>query len=108
MLQSKKQRRSRAAKKPSGFQCPFCGNYTRKADEYYSSLTTILAMRLIDFLKTIKEECCFNSVLDCIYEIFGPVNPTIRRELQKVGYLEKYDHRFGIQLVWRDQNLKEK
>jgi hypothetical protein len=91
-----KNRRSRpAAKKHSGFQCPFCGNWTSNVDEYYSSLTTILSMRFINLLQSANDECCFNQVLDCIYAVFGFENSVIRNNLEIAGYLPKFEERFG-------------
>lgn len=107
MLQPKKRRRSRPAKKPSGFQCSFCGCYTSKSDEYYSSLTTILINRFIELLNSNNGQTYFDGVMDSIHAVFGTKNPVIRSHLELVGYLEKYEQRFGIQLTWEDQNIKE-
>jgi len=95
MTQPKKQLRNRAAKTPSGFQCPFCGSYTRKADEYYSSLTTILINRFINLLNSNNEKNYFNGVMDCIFNVFGITNSAIKKALKVAGYLEEYERRFG-------------
>ncbi len=76
------------------FQCPFCGSWKSRIDEYYSSLTIRLSMRLVDLLESAEDECCFNQVLDCIYAVFGFENSAIRRKLEILGYLRTYEERF--------------
>lgn len=90
------QKARREASRTSGFQYPFCGNYTSNPYKYYSSLTTILTIRFIDLLNSSDGEGYFEGVLDSIYKVFGPWNPVVRHELQKAGYLEVFDQRFGI------------
>lgn len=81
-----------------GFQCPFCGNWTTNPNKYYSSLTIILSIRFIKLLNSSNgnAEGYFEGVLDSIYKVFGPWNPVITRELEKAGFHEAFDKRFGI------------
>lgn len=80
-----------------GFQCPFCGNYTTNADEYYSGLTTIIINRFIGLLNSNNEQSYSDGVMDCIYKAFGLKNLTVRNALKEAGYIEKFDQRFNIE-----------
>ena len=84
----------KAVSKKGGFQCAFCGNYTNGADEYYSSMAKILAMRFIKLLKSSKGQNYFDGVMDCIYEVFGGENPVMRKALRSAGYLETFEQQF--------------
>lgn len=90
----KKQRRRSTAKEPTGFQCPFCGNYTSDAWEYYSSLTRIISIRLTGLLQSNNGQNYSDGVMDCIYKVFGTRNIAVRRALAAVGYLEKFEKRY--------------
>jgi len=92
-------RRKSSAKQPYGFQCPLCGNWTTNPYKYYSSLTIILTMRFIELLNSSNgnAEGYFEGVLDSFYKVFGPRNPVVRHELEKAGYLEKFDQRFRLE-----------
>lgn len=93
----KKLRRRSAAKEPTGFQCPFCGNYTSDANEYYSSLTQIISMRLTGLLQSNNGQDYSDGVMDCIYKVFGTRNMAVRRALAAAGYLEKFEQRYEIE-----------
>ena len=82
--------------KKGGFRCPFCGNYTSNAEKYYSSLTIILTTRLTDLLKSKTRPCCTESVMDCIQKVFGTKNLVVRKVLNDIGCLEKFDQQFSV------------
>jgi hypothetical protein len=88
-----KKRKRKASKEPSGFQCSFCGGFTTNPQEYYSRLTTILAMRLMELLKSSKDPTYLEAVLDSIHAVFGVENRVIRKELSKAGFLDVLDKR---------------
>ena len=94
--EEKKKKVKKSIKEKGGFCCPFCGNYTNNAEEYYSSLATILTVRFIELLKSNLGQSYFEGIMDCIYGVFGPENSTVRQELRSAGYLEQYDKRHGI------------
>jgi hypothetical protein len=75
------------------FRCPFCGGTTNRVKEYHSSLTIILSSRLINRLKANNEGSYSEGVMDCICDVFGTVNPVIRKKLALESYLEKYGKR---------------
>ena len=77
------------------FQCPFCGSWAKKSEEYYSSLTTILISRFLKLLSSHDGDTHSNGVLDCIYAVFGNENPSVRKALTSAGYLEKFQERFS-------------
>lgn len=83
--------------KKGGFQCPFCGSWTQNAEEYYSSLTILIINRFIDLLNSNNGEGHFSGVIDCIYKVFGTKNQTVRRALEKEGYLEEFDQRHNVE-----------
>lgn len=91
----KKRHKKQATRQPSGFQCPFCGNYTDNAEIYHSSLITIVTMRFLFLLRSKSKQCCFESVMEGLHAWFGTKNPAVREELKKEGYLEKFDQRFN-------------
>jgi len=93
----KKLRRRTTAKDPTGFQCPFCGNYATDAREYYSSLTQIISMRLTGLLQSNNGQDYSDGVMDCIYKVFGTKNMAVRRVLAAAGYLEKFEQRYEIE-----------
>jgi hypothetical protein len=93
--EEKKRKVKRPIKEKGGFCCPFCGNYTNNAEEYYSSLETILTIRFLDLLKSSNGQGYFEGVMDCIYAVFGLENSTVRQELRSAGYLEQFDQRHG-------------
>lgn len=79
---------SYGAKTPIGFQCPLCGNYTRNAREYYSSLNKTLAMRFINLLKSQngqKELSHFDGVIDALGAINGCNHEIVEDVLAKEG-----------------------
>jgi hypothetical protein len=75
------------------YQCPFCGRPVSKINECYSSLTAILSSRFVNRLKSNNDGTYAEGVLDCICDVFGTENPTIRKKLALEGYLGKYDKR---------------
>lgn len=87
--------KTRASRNPTGFPCPFCGKYTRKPEEYYSSLTIILINRFIKLLNSNTGQTYFDGVMDCIFNVFGITNLAIKKALKVAGYLEEYEKRFG-------------
>jgi len=93
--QPKKKRTRQVAKKHTGFQCSFCGNYTSGINEYYSSLTAILLTRFINLLQSNNGQSYFEGVIDCIHAVFGNHNPMMRRALKLEGYLDAFKQRHG-------------
>ncbi len=93
--QSKKKRIRLVAKKHTGFQCSFCGNYTTDINEYYSSLTEVLLTRFIKLLKSNSGQSYFEGVMDCIHAVFGNHNPVMRKALKFGGYLDPFKQRHG-------------
>ncbi len=93
--QLKKRRCRLVAKKHTGFQCSFCGNYTTDINEHYSSLTDILLTRFIKLLKSNGGQSYFEGVIDCIHAVFGRDNPSMRRVLKLEGYLDAFEQRHG-------------
>lgn len=83
--------------KKGGFQWAFCGNYTDGVDEYYSSLTKIIAMRFIELLNSSNEQNYFNGVMDCIHAVFRGKNPVMREALRLAGYLEIFEKRYDVE-----------
>jgi len=92
--EDRKIRPTKAISTKSGFQCSFCGSYTNNAEEYYSSLTTIIINRFVDLLNSHNGKTYFDGVLDCIFKVFGTRNSKIRNALRAAGYLEKFEHRY--------------
>ena len=105
-LKQKKQRIRSSVKKHSGFQCPFCGNYTRDAKEYYSSLATILALRFISLLNSHNEQGYFDGVMDCIHAVFGGYDSGVRKALEATGYLDTFVQRHGKMDEGSEHKLK--
>jgi len=93
--QPKKKRTRLVAKKHTGFQCSFCGNYTTDINEYYSSLTEVLLTRFIKLLKSNSGQSYFEGVIDCIHAVFGRDNPSMRTTLKLDGYLDALEQRHG-------------
>ncbi len=93
--QPKKKRTRLVAKKHTGFQCSFCGNYTTGINEYYSSLTDILLTKFIKLLKSNSGQSYFEGVMDCIHAVFGRDNPSMRTTLKLEGYLDAFEQRHG-------------
>ncbi len=93
--QPKKKRTRLAAKKHTGFQCSFCGNYTTGINEYYSSLTVVLLTRFMKLLKSNSGQSYFEGVIDCIHAVFGRDNPSMRTKLKLEGYLDAFEQRHG-------------
>jgi transcription elongation factor Elf1 len=93
--QQKKKRTRLVAKKHTGFQCSFCGNYTTDINEYYSSLTNILLTRFINLLKSDNGESYFEGVIDCIHAVFGNHNPVMRKALKLEGQIDAFEQRHG-------------
>ena len=93
--QPKKKRARLLAKKHTGFQCSFCGNYTTGINEYYSSLTKVLLTRFIKLLESNNGQSYFEGVMDCIHAVFGRDNPSMRTTLKLDGYLDVFEQRHG-------------
>jgi len=76
------------ARTPLGFQCPFCGNYIRKPEEYYLALNKTLAMRFIDLLKSQNGQnglSHFEGVIDSLGAVYGCNNGIVEDVLAKEG-----------------------
>lgn len=84
------------ANQRSGFPCPFCGGNVSYKTEYHSSLATILIGRFVDLLNSNNGPDYSCAVMDCVFKVFGPVNPIMRKEMESAGYLEKYDREFNF------------
>lgn len=98
VLEDEQERKSlKPSSKKGGFQCPFCGNWKQNAEEYYSSLTILIINRFIDLLNSNNGEGYFSAVMDCIYKVFGTKNQTVRRALEKEGYLEEFEQRHNVE-----------
>ena len=81
-------REGRPGKPLLGFQCPFCGNYIRKPEEYYSALNKTLAMRFIDLLKSQNGQkglSHFDGVIDSLVAIYGCNNEIVEDIIAKEG-----------------------
>jgi len=89
-----KKRERKAAMEQSGFQCSFCGGFSTKPKQYYSSLTTILSMRFTGLLEANTGETYADGVLDCINAVFGVANIQVRTELDDAGLLQAFEERF--------------
>lgn len=84
----------KSVSKKGSFPCPFCGNLTSGSDKHYSTMTKTIAMRFINLLKSKDEQSDFNTVMDCIHEVFGRGNPVMREALRLAEYLEKFEKRY--------------
>ncbi len=74
------------AKTSLGFQCSFCGSYTRGVEEYYSALNKTLAMRFIGLLKSQNGQgglSHFDGVIDSMGAIYGHNNEIVESVLAK-------------------------
>jgi len=89
----KPKKRKSTARDHSGFQCPFCGNWTTGIEAYYSSLTNNLIHRFVNLIDSDHEGGYFEGVMDCIFQVFRSENLAVRKVLAKAGYLERYDQR---------------
>jgi hypothetical protein len=94
----------------SGYQCSFCGGKVSNPNHYYSSLTTILSMRLTGLLKANKSNTYTDGILDCINAVFGVSNEQARMALKAAGYLQSFEDRFRdkINEIGKDKEGKEK
>lgn len=104
--QPKKKRTRLAAKKHTGFQCSFCGNYTTDINEYCSSLTEVLLIRFIKLLKSYSGQNYSDAVIDCIHTVFGNHNPVMRKALKLGGYLDPFEQRHGKMDEGSEHKLK--
>ncbi len=102
----KKKRTRLVAKKHTGLQCSFCGNYTTDINEYYSSLTDILLTRFINLLDSNNGQNYSDAVIDCIHAVFGRDNPSVRRALKLDGCLEAFKQRHGKMDEGSEHKLK--
>ena len=102
----KKSRTRFVAKKRTGFQCSFCGNYTSGINEYYSSLTNILLTRFLDLLKSNNGQNYYEGVIDCTHAVFGNHNPIMRKALKLEGYLDAFEQRHGKMDEGSEHKLK--
>jgi len=93
--QPKKKRTRLAAKKHTGFQCSFCGNYTTDINEHYSSLSKVMLTRFIKLINRNNGQSYFEGVMDCIHAVFGRDNPSMRTTLKLEGYLDAFEQRHG-------------
>ena len=78
----------------AGFRCSFCGSWTMSPEAYYQNLTVILSGRFVALLEENKDSFGFEPVMNCIKAVFGTRNKRMRAELEKAGYLEKFDDLF--------------
>jgi len=83
-------------KKRGEFRCSFCGSWTMNPEAYYQSLAVILSGRFISLLNENKDRAGFEAVMNCIKAVFGTRNKRMRPELEKAGYLEKFDDLFKV------------
>lgn len=81
-------------KKTGEFRCPFCGSWTMSPEAYYQSLSVVLSGRFIALLEENKDSFAFEAIMNCIKAVFGTRNKRMRSELEKAGYLEKFDGLF--------------
>ena len=104
--QPRKKRARLLAKKHTGFQCSFCGNYTADSNEYYSSLANILLKRLINLLKSSNDQNYSGGVMDCLHAVFGCHNPMMRSALKLEGYLDAFERQHGKSEEGLEHKLK--
>jgi len=102
--------RKKLKKQKTGYQCSFCGGKVSNPNHYYSSLTTILSMRLTGLLKANKGNTYTDGVLDCIDSVFGVSNTQVREYLDAAGCLKMFENRFRdkISEVGAERKGKEK
>ena len=81
-----KKKAAKGRSKKSGFQCSFCGGWTKGVNEYYSSLTKILLMRFKKRLENTPPEHCW-IVWGCIEDVFGKDNIAVH---EQIGAPESY------------------
>jgi len=99
-ITNQKGRRKTSTGKQTGFQCSFCGNFTADATDYYSTMTKIIASRLISLALSSNGKTYCDGVLDSLFKIFGPENRAVKRDLDFAGLLERYEQRdvFGLDI----------
>lgn len=83
-----------------GIRCFICGNLISNYKQYFSSLRTILLIRFMKLLELSKDQNYLNDVkeysdliLDGIHAVFGLNNKEVRDELEKRGFLERFEER---------------
>jgi|GEM_PF-6252758 len=90
----KQQGKRKYTKAHKGFQCAFCGNWIQNPEEYYSSLTKILAMRFVELLKSNNGRSYSEGVMDSVYAVFRTKNLVMKEALKSAGYLENFEQRY--------------
>jgi len=92
-ITNQKGRKKNSAGNQIGFQCSFCGNFITGATDHYSSMTKIIASRLINLALSSNGQTYCDGVLDSLFKIFGSENRAVRRDLEVAGLLERFEQR---------------